>query len=181
MRSFIPKTITKIFLTVKKVKYGKKPRFSYGLPILVNDGEMVIGSKFNCIVMKQARVQITIARNAKLTIGDDFFMNQGASITCTKSITIGNNVRIGDFAAILDSNLHEVEQGKGIKSAPVVIEDTVWIARGAVILPGVHIGRGSVISANSVLSESVPPNSLVIGNPAKVVKILNSSNSYIRG
>lgn len=57
-----------------------------------------------------------------------------------------------------------------MKSAPVTIEDNVWIGANVTILPGVVVGRGSVIAAGSVVTKSVPPNSLVAGVPAKVIK-----------
>jgi maltose O-acetyltransferase len=53
------------------------------------------------------------------------------------------------------------------KHGPIVLEDDVWIAHGAFVEPGVHIGAGSVVSAGSVVTRDVPPDSLVIGNPAE--------------
>jgi acetyltransferase-like isoleucine patch superfamily enzyme len=55
---------------------------------------------------------------------------------------------------------------------PVVIEDDVWIGQRAVILPGVTIGRGSVVAIGSVVMTSVPPNVLVAGNPARQVRAI---------
>ena len=59
-------------------------------------------------------------------------------------------------------------QGSDIK--PVIIEDNVWIAARSIILPGVEIGKGSVIGAGSVVTRSIPPFSVVVGNPAKLIK-----------
>ena len=58
---------------------------------------------------------------------------------------------------------------------PVKIEDGVWIGGGAIILPGVTIGRNSVIGAGSVVTRSIPANSLAVGNPCKVIKQLTES------
>jgi maltose O-acetyltransferase len=55
---------------------------------------------------------------------------------------------------------------------PIVVEDGAWIALGALILPGVRIGRGAIVGAGSVVSEDVPPNVLVVGNPARATQDL---------
>ena len=59
---------------------------------------------------------------------------------------------------------------------PVTIEDNVWIGGGVIILPGVTIGKNSVIGAGSVVNKSIPPNSLAVGNPCKVIRKINNKN-----
>jgi acetyltransferase-like isoleucine patch superfamily enzyme len=78
----------------------------------------------------------------------------------------------------MDSNSHELSLDKPEerlikKDLPkeVIIEDNVWIAANVIILPGIHIGHDSVIAAGSVVVKDVPPQSLVGGNPAKVIKM----------
>jgi len=56
---------------------------------------------------------------------------------------------------------------------PVIIEDNVWIGEKASIMPDVHIGYGSIVGANAVVTRDVPPYCVVIGNPAKIVKIID--------
>jgi acetyltransferase-like isoleucine patch superfamily enzyme len=60
------------------------------------------------------------------------------------------------------------------QSAPVIIENDVWIGTGAVVLKGTRIGHGSIIGAGSVVSGNIPPRSLVVGNPARVVHNLDT-------
>jgi acetyltransferase-like isoleucine patch superfamily enzyme len=60
---------------------------------------------------------------------------------------------------------------------PVVIEDNVWVGFGAVILPGVTIGRGAIIGCKTIIAEHVPPYAVVGGNPARVVRFLNPTDT----
>ena len=62
------------------------------------------------------------------------------------------------------------------KAKPVVIEDDVWIAAGAIVLPGIKIGAGSVVAAGAVVTHNVEPNTLVAGVPAKLIRNLKYSN-----
>jgi galactoside O-acetyltransferase len=59
--------------------------------------------------------------------------------------------------------------------APVEVDDDVWLGAGAVVLPGVHIGRGAVVGAGAVVTRDVPPFSIVAGVPARVVRMLGNA------
>jgi acetyltransferase-like isoleucine patch superfamily enzyme len=87
-------------------------------------------------------------------------------------ITIGDNVSLAGHNCILCHSTPFNYFSPGIKSyiAPVVIEDNAWITTGVIILPGVTIGEGSIVTAGSVVSSDIPPHSLAAGNPAKVIK-----------
>jgi carbonic anhydrase/acetyltransferase-like protein (isoleucine patch superfamily) len=87
-------------------------------------------------------------------------------LSCYNSITIGDNVILGDRVTIRDSDNHTM--GDKDMSAPIVIEDDVWIGIGAYIMKGVHIGRGAVVGAGAVVTRDVPAGSLVVGIPATV-------------
>jgi maltose O-acetyltransferase len=91
-------------------------------------------------------------------------------------IRIGRNVSVGPSVAIYTST-HQLgpasrRMSQSMITSPVIVEDGAWICAGSIILPGVVIGRGSVVSAGSVVTANVPPNTLVVGNPAKVVREL---------
>ncbi|MDB4902315.1 MAG: acetyltransferase [Mucilaginibacter sp.] len=84
-------------------------------------------------------------------------------------IEIGERVCINDGVEILTAS-HDVSDPKwNHTKRKVVIDDYVWIGTGALILPGVHLGRGSVVGARAVVSKSVPPGAIVVGNPASPV------------
>lgn len=90
-------------------------------------------------------------------------------------ITIGENVMIADAVSIRDTNHGFANQAvpmkeQSITTAPVVVEDDVWIGHGVVILSGVKIGRGAIIAAGAVVNKSVSANSIVGGVPAKIIR-----------
>ncbi len=92
-------------------------------------------------------------------------------------VHFGEHITVGPDVKIITS-WHELENFNVVRAKPIVIEDNVWITMNAVILPGVTIGKNSIIGAGSVVTKSVPPNSLVGGNPAKVIKKINRDYTY---
>ena len=120
------------------------------------------------------------ARNssAKISFGNGTWINNNfVAISDHKSIIIGNNVLIGSFVEIYDSNFHGLEPNKrGFnspdQSAPVFIEDNVFIGSNVKILKGVTIGYDSVIASGSIVTKSIPSGVVAGGNPAKVLKQL---------
>ncbi len=107
--------------------------------------------------------------NNNLTIGKLSFLGK-TYIALHDQVTIGDFVCINDGVEILTAS-HDVEDPdwKLIKNS-ITIEDYAWIGTGAMILPGVRIGKGAVVGARAVVSKSVLPGSIVVGNPAKPVK-----------
>ncbi len=114
-----------------------------------------------------------------ITIGNNCSIGAGSHITAINSITLGDNVLTGPYVLISD-NAHGEAERRVLDIAPtlrplytkgeVVIEDNVWIGQGAMVLPGVHIGQGVIIAANSVVTHDIPAYSLAAGTPAKVIK-----------
>lgn len=128
-----------------------------------------------------AGVCIKVARGATLIVGDYVATNGGVMIEAWHEVRIGNNVRIAPFVSILDDNRHEVEPGAILYKGPIVIGDNVWLGRNVAVLPGVSIGAGSVIAANSVVSKDIPANSLAVGAPARVLRALDIPEGWLRG
>src|SRR4051794_37113947 len=142
------------------------------LPAFVTEGKVRIGAGFSlrCTI---ARTELGAFRDGELVIGDGVFINQGTTIVASTRIEIGDDVRIGDFVAIYDTDYHAVDQATPRRYAPVVIERNAWISRGAVILPGVTVGAHSVIATGAIVTSSVPARTLVAGNPGRVVRQLD--------
>lgn len=110
---------------------------------------------------------VILFNGAKLTIGNSF-INSDAKIRCHKSISIGDGCAISHDFTVMDSSAHYLNDEK--KTAPVIIENNVWIGTRVTILPGVRVGKGSVIAAGAVVTNDVPENCVVGGVPARVLK-----------
>jgi acetyltransferase-like isoleucine patch superfamily enzyme len=104
----------------------------------------------------------------KLTIGANSFIGL-VEFALHDSITIGKNVCINDGVKLLSAS-HDVQDPlwRHIKK-PIIIDDYAWITTGAIILPGVTIGRGAIVAAGAVVSKNVGPYEIVAGNPAVVI------------
>lgn len=134
----------------------------------IHFGRFVLLGKHSCITVYGDNPP------AVLTIGER------SSIGARTVVNVGLEMRIGSFCNIApdcnlsDGDFHDIldEQGQpvGPRNKPVIIGDHVWIAVGVIVLKGVTIGSGSVIGAGSVVTRDVPPGSLAVGNPARVIR-----------
>jgi maltose O-acetyltransferase len=119
---------------------------------------------------------VAIHAPKSVMIGSNVYIAEFVHIWGGGGVYIGNNVGIASHA-IITSQTHD-KYAKLFRDSqramPVKIGENVWIGSGAVILPGVTIGEGSVIGAQAVVTRDVPPRSLVVGVPARVVERLQS-------
>lgn len=131
-----------------------------------------------------------LQRGARIRIGHHCSLGWGSHIWAQTEVEIGNNVLIAHLVDILDTNSHSLDavlrrqeansrlelntpfDGVQVSCKPIRIEDDVWIGFKSSILKGVHIGKGAVIAAGSVVTKDVAPYTLVAGNPAVVVRSL---------
>ncbi len=111
---------------------------------------------------------------SKMSIGDHSYINHGCCFYGSSlegvEISIGNDVALGPhvkiFTATHDYSTYDLKD----VAESVRVEDNAWVGGGSIILPGVTIGRGAVIGAGSVVTKDVPPFSVAVGNPARVVR-----------
>lgn len=129
-------------------------------------------------------------QGGEIRIGSRTFVGR-SDLICYRSLVIGDDVIMSWGITITDHDSHSVEWahrrndvldwGKGRKNwehiahAPVIISDKAWIGFNVSILKGVTIGEGAVIGACSVVTRDVPPYTVVVGNPARSVRVLNAS------
>lgn len=126
---------------------------------LINDG---------AIIDQTSEIGVIKARGNKqnLIIGAHSFLGR-VELALLDQIKIGNNVCINDGVKLL-SGSHDINDPKWkLIKKPIFIDDFVWIATNAIILPGVSIGKGAVIGAGAVVRRDVEPFTIMVGNPAK--------------
>lgn len=129
-------------------------------------------------IVRHCGKNVNIEKHASFTPGLSIGNNSGVGIMCEVNgfVTIGENVMMGPEVVIYSSShkydrtdIPMCEQGFD-DPKEVVIEDDVWLGRRVIIMPGVHIGKGSIIGAGAVVTKDIPEYSVAAGVPAKVVK-----------
>lgn len=121
----------------------------------------------NCAFFPGVRLECW--RGAHISIGDGSYLNRNTEIVAAGSVTIGKDCKIGRDVIVMDSDQHELP-GRALVIDHVVIEDRVWIGARAMVLKGVTIGHDSIIGAGAVVTRDVPPLSVAVGQPARVIR-----------
>jgi acetyltransferase-like isoleucine patch superfamily enzyme len=184
IKSFFFSIICILICELKKIKVSYSTRF-YGIAVFYRRPTTKIEIGKNCHFISDFTTNL-VGVNRKCILGThaDFAVIQigdgcgfsGTVIGAAENIKIGNNVFCGANTLITDFDWHAVDpklrkSGKS-KSAPVIIEDNVWLGINSVVLKGVTIGQNTVIGANSLVIKDIPANVIAGGNPCKVIKPL---------
>lgn len=179
--------IYKIILKLIKVRYGKCLNLK-GFPLIFNkkDAELTIGD--NCIIkssffsnlvgLYSRTIIVTRVEGAKITIGNNVGIS-GATIYARKEIIIGDNTNIGGNVKILDNDFHPIEvearlrdDKEKIGTEPIRIGKNCFIGCNALILKGTELGDNCVVGAGAVVCGKYEANSVIAGNPARIIRKL---------
>lgn len=187
----------KLFMKLNKVQYGKNLLLK-GVPFIYNKSGALIQIGEGCTVkssflsnlvgLYSKTIIVTRAAGAEIKIGNKVGIS-GATIYARKGISIGDNTCIGGNVKILDNDFHPIEvekrnellSGKAPESGeraewigtkPITIGKNCFIGCNAIILKGTELGDGCVVGAGAVVSGKFPANSVIVGNPAKVIRTL---------
>ena len=185
-RRFFIGTVNGNLFIGKNVAIRYPKNLHLGNQVIIEDG-----AEINCLSLQGIKLgnRVTIGKYAiirpsniyggpigeGLTMGDNSNIGPYNYIGCSGKITIGNNVMLAPRVSIYAEN-HVFDhpeiliRDQGVEKKEVIIEDDCWIAANSILLAGVTIGRGSVVAAGSVVTENVPPYSVVAGVPAKWIK-----------
>lgn len=160
----------------RNIRLGRGVYLDQGVYVHATPGGVEIGDRTT--IMHNTELHVFNFRDlphAFIRIGSDTFVGESVVVRGQGGVTIGNSVLIAPHVKILainhtfsDPTRPVIEQG--ITGRGIVVEDGSWIGAGAVILDGVRVGQGAVVGANAVVSRDVPPHTLVVGSPARVVK-----------
>lgn len=168
----------KAFILFYKLIYGNK--VSFGKNTLINHrfrirgkGKLIIGDNSNLWAREETNRFQFYNSDAVITIGSKVRLN-GATFQAAKSISVGDNTIVGS-ATISDTDFHKFENPDHIMfgnviEKPVQIGNNCWICGQSAILKGVKIADGAVVGFRAVVTKDVPPNVVVAGNPAVIVK-----------
>jgi len=160
--------MTRIYL--RKCNKVGKMIFTKGRPQITNKGTLIIGS-YNSIWSKISNTRLSAHPGGYLEIGNHNYIN-GAFISASCKVVLGNNIKIGPQTMIMDSDFHDTsDHNKEGQSMEIIIEDDVWLGARCTILKGVHIGKGAVVAVGAIVTKDVPANAIVGGIPAKIIKM----------
>jgi len=139
-----------------------------------------------CVFRKRVVVfgNFTVVHSRRVSIGKNCGINHNVFILGGCGVTIGDDVVLSTGCMLLDAGLSTHGFGnpetRHYDNKPVIIESGAWIGAGAIVLPGVTVGRGSIVGAGSVVTRNVPPRTVVAGNPARVIRSLETGTSDAR-
>lgn len=148
------------------------------VPLIIGDGRIRIGEGVRIGGRNTWVVGFKVSEGAELVIGDRVSVNYQTTISVARSVRIGDDTMIAGNVQIYDNISHPLSPARRLRhdsftleeSAPIVIGKNCWIGNQAIVMRGVTIGDNSVVAAGSIVTKSVPPNTLVGGNPARVIK-----------
>ncbi|MBF0469543.1 MAG: acyltransferase [Desulfamplus sp.] len=163
-----------------KNSYVVKPWY-----IEVFGGPVTIGENITLLASSDKRTRLTVWSDKKdipgIHIGDHVLISPGVRISAARQIVISDNCMIASNAYITDSDWHGIYDRSLPPDTvyPVKLENNVWIGDSAIICKGVTIGKNSIVGAGAVVSSDIPPDSIAVGNPARVVRTLDPSRKVI--
>lgn len=185
---FCTNVLNKSLLHINNVKFGHNCEFvgkliidkSFFAECILGNNIRLNGATFTNPIGRNIPCILVVRNNASLVIGNNVGISSTA-LFCSKSISIGDNVKIGGNTVIYDTDFHSLNffdrlnnksDIENTKSAPVSIGNNVFIGAHTTILKGVNIGENSIVGACSVVSKSIPPNEVWAGNPVKFISSL---------
>lgn len=171
--------INKIIPVIRKYKYCLHPNLKLAKGVRI--GSHVIMSNWNggrIDIEKQTCIEsnaMILSMGGNISIGSNCTINPFTIIYGQGGCYIGNGVRIAAHCTIIPSNHQFIDSSvpifrQGLINKGIVIEDDVWIGTGVRVLDGVHIAKGSVIGAGSVVTKSTEPYGVYVGVPAIKIK-----------
>jgi acetyltransferase-like isoleucine patch superfamily enzyme len=160
--------------------HGKGLKTGIFVHWIQGSGDIILGDHVTFDGKSGIKFAARFADRPTLTVGDHTGISGGCIITIGKAVTIGKHCRLASDIIITDSNGHPAEPVARKEGAPptdesvrpVTIHDNVWIGRRAIILPGVTIGEGSIVSSGAVVMSDIAPYTVVAGNPARKIGVV---------
>jgi acetyltransferase-like isoleucine patch superfamily enzyme len=165
---------------------GRKLKLHGPAPRISGDGIIDIGDHVEFVEGMSLVVGMGLPDPAHLELKNHITFGGHHVICVARKVSIGNHCWIGAGTKIYDNDVHSMQAIERrvqfgnmltVRSAPIVIEDDVWLGINTLILKGVTLHRGAVVGAGAVVTDSVPPYCVVVGNPARIVERMSPDAS----
>ena len=144
----------------------------FGAPVTIGANVTLLGASD-----KKTRLTVWTDKTdvPGIQIGDHVLISPGVRISAARAIHIADNCMIASNAYITDSDWHGIYDRSlpPAEASPVRLEENVWIGDSAIVCKGVTIGVNSIVGAGAVVSSDIPANSIAVGNPARVIRMLD--------
>jgi carbonic anhydrase/acetyltransferase-like protein (isoleucine patch superfamily) len=148
-------------------------------PHIENLGRITIGNGVR-LNSNWAPLELVTGPQGSIEIGDGVYINYGTLVSASRSVRIGANVMVGNYAIISDTEIPGIDMPAGgpeMEPRAVDIGDGAWLAARVTVLPGARIGAGAVIAAGSVVAGEIPAGTVAGGIPARVLRPAGASTS----
>ncbi len=194
-RDHRPYFIKSIFLKYQEIytNHFLRPQFEYlgrestvtqPWNIVVFGGPIRFGDFTNLLAAPDKKIRLSVWSKKKdikgIQFGDFCLVCSGVRVSSASEITIGDNCMLASGAYLTDADWHDIYDRTAFgTSAPIILEDNVWVGDQATVCKGVTIGKNSIIGAGSVVVNDIPANTVAAGNPARVVKELDPNAEFV--
>ena len=155
------------------------PIYIRGRKLIKFKPEFSCGRRLRLEAFSETRSDVTLIQiGHSVRIGDDVHIGATQSVTLGDRVLLASKIFISDhnhgsYASDQQTDPRQPPFDRPLVGAPVVIEDDVWLGEFVVVLPGVRIGKGSIIGAMTTVTRDVPPYCIAVGSPARVIKRYN--------
>lgn len=174
------KLIAEPLLKAYCTRFGRGVTTGIYVPWVMGRGELVLGDRVHFNGKLSLKFAASFVARPKLHIGDHCDIGHEVSFVVGREIRLGRHVQVASGVSFRDSAGHASDPAARLAGAPpsdedvraIVVHDNVWIGADAMILPGVEIGEGSIVTARSIVSANVAPYTIVAGSPARRVGVL---------
>ena len=156
------------------------------MPKILGSLEIVLGDR---VTLSGDQVWLSggAGKTNRFVVGDDTYLGHALLVVSGSSVTIGKHVLIANRVVLNGFSGHPLDPIRRAAgeppdvtgTSPITIEDYVWIANDATVLPGVTIGRGAVVASGAVVAEDVPELTVVAGVPARVVRTIPKPTAWM--
>jgi acetyltransferase-like isoleucine patch superfamily enzyme len=182
----IERAYTQYYLEPQFDRLGAHPVFMKPWHIRIHGARIELGEQVHIVAASDRKVRLCTwqfeQHQGSITIGDYALLCPGVRIDSASNVTIGASCMIASGSYLSDADWHDIyDRARPIGTTrPIVLEENVWIGDGAIVCKGVTIGRNSVVGAGAVVTGDMPGNAVIAGNPARVVRELDSSAEFRR-